>query len=376
MPDITLRLTGPKAREWAAELEAIAEEHLGGIDLESQQAVSEEKRGGAGHRDPETTVAVVTLLLTVPPAVLATLDVLERRKTLRGLWKALKGWASKNKDPEGHAALVREDGGTRALDRIDPEEEEAAMNQRSDAENQGAQDAYKELEPILEAIPEDGLRPLRFPASEAASRGVAMAAHAVGDLPRFDEVYKRFPKAEIESLEKRALAVLGASIADGAPPLRPDFSQARSLRGRLINLLRGLGWEDEALQKELEDIERGKGHQDLADDLARLAELARDRQDMLSKAGLDVEAAAADMSRLSRDVLRWAGRKDKSSRGTRMREQRAWTYFAEAYEAVREHARVLYLDQSREFARRYPSLLYVNRRAAKKDEPGPEAPSL
>lgn len=221
--------------------------------------------------------------------------------------------------------------------------------------------AFEELKGALEALDETKLRALRFPASEAASRGLWLAGNAERDRSRFEAQFTSPPLEAIDSLRKRALAVKGAELTAAkaaTAPEPPDLDAARSLRRRHLKVVDAVLDGEPEHEAAIAQIVSGRGTRDLGSDLVELAAMERKQWARISATGLVNEAELERMDQLGVDVLRWAGRKDEpgAAADPRAAERRAFTYLAEAYDLVRDHARLVYRDDPDAWQRDYPSL--------------------
>lgn len=89
-PGLMLRWDCPDDPEAGTELESALREHFPGCDL--GRTVKRPRPPAAGTRDAVLTVAVITLVLTIPSAVKNSLDLAERFK-LKARCERLVAWA-------------------------------------------------------------------------------------------------------------------------------------------------------------------------------------------------------------------------------------------------------------------------------------------
>lgn len=219
--------------------------------------------------------------------------------------------------------------------------------------------AYQAVKPMLDALPEEALYALRFPAPEATARGLWVAGNAERDRERFIEMYKDPPLEAIDSLEQRALAVKGAELAapdPDTPAEPPDLERGRELRKKHLKVLDAVFFGDAGTTEKLEEIRSGRGNRDLGSDLIDLSALEAKHWPRVLATGLISADERKELDPLGAATLRWAGRSDTPAPNPREAEQRAWTHMAQAYNLVRDYAFVLYRDDPDGYARDYPAL--------------------
>jgi hypothetical protein len=221
--------------------------------------------------------------------------------------------------------------------------------------------SYESLKELLDDLPTDGLRSLRFTANEAASRGLWLAGNAQRDGAKFVAMYANPPLAEIESIKQRALAVKGAELLatkTGQTLEQPDIAGARIIRKRHLKIVDAVVGETPDNMQQIADIIQGRGTRDLGSDLIDLAALERANWSAIVATGLVQEADLEQMDQLGVQILAWAGRSGEGTPDTNPRgaEQRAWTYMATAYQIIRDYAQVIYRDDPDTWRRDYPSL--------------------
>lgn len=237
--------------------------------------------------------------------------------------------------------------------------------------------AYKAEEKQLLGIPKDQLLPLRYTAAEATSRGLWLGQNAERDLQLFRACYRKPPEAEIRTMVSRALAVKGAEDIMLDPPdeqeasRTPDFDSARDLKGRHIKIVSAVAHDKPEIQKKLEAILPGRGHQDLGSDLIDLVKLEQNHWESFGPTGLASFEELREMEALGIRILRWTARRNRKERklSVRAAEQRAWTHMAQAYLKIRAYAYVLFLDDLDKWRRDYPSLFAVISPRGRGDKP-------
>jgi hypothetical protein len=224
-----------------------------------------------------------------------------------------------------------------------------------------AREAYEEVEEIADEIPKKELAPLRFPVDESTGRALFVSQHANEDLPQFKAVYKKPPEKEIRLLGKLAYALKGADLQRKAvkivPVSKEDIRKLRKVRKKALRLVRLVFEGNEKMQKKADEIDKGRGHPDLAGDGIEIHDIIIEDWPLFEKTGLISKEEVEDLEKLSYALLAWSGRhKDQPSLKEREAEQRVWTLLVNAYHPVREYARILYLDNLEEWEYRYPSL--------------------
>jgi len=92
MAEFEIRVAGPYAEGLARSLVEQMHEEFGG---EYALRRDEEPDDGEPRRVDPTTIAVISLVVSLPGAVLATVQLAERMK-LAQKWKSLRAWASEH----------------------------------------------------------------------------------------------------------------------------------------------------------------------------------------------------------------------------------------------------------------------------------------
>lgn len=221
-------------------------------------------------------------------------------------------------------------------------------------------EAYKSLEAKLAAIKKEDLRKIRYSAIESTSRGLWLAENAEKDRDKFFRKYREPPRRAIDAIRQYALAVTGAAIMNEPEdrPDPPDFEEAKEMRAKLIAVARVVFWRNRKKQQTILNIERGSGHEDLADDLLKLCKLILQSWKTVAKKNLLTMDEANRAGALATEIMAWIGRREEKSRINlnREEEQRAWTLMAEAYDELRDHAYMIYRKRPGIWDKRYPNL--------------------
>lgn len=240
-----------------------------------------------------------------------------------------------------------------------------------------ATEAWEAVKDRAEAIPTDRLHPLRYPASEAAARGLWVAGNAKKDIVRFEGLYREPPIELILLMETLALSVKGAEQASlvPVPVLTTEQLQSfRKLRGRILAVLQAVFFDDEDVEAEIDRIQRGSSQKDLGDDLLELAKLISQPETWkkLVATGLVNQTDLTALETAGAAVLAWVGSKPKTkgakkpTQPARILEQRAWTQMAEAYNKLRDLALPLYREDTASWEYHYPNLLSFNQPSSRK----------
>ena len=241
----------------------------------------------------------------------------------------------------------------------DANEASVARDERTDTNDDDARAAFESLKPVLIEMDDGALIPIRYTATEAVVRGLWVSDNAERDLEQFEATYREPPVEEIQSLRRRTLAVKGAELAEkpAASLSPPDVDRTKVLRKKFIAVERAVFLGDDEKQAELDEIEKGYGHRDLGSDGIMLADIADQNWTAIAPTELIDRAEVDELRRRSLDVLHWAGRREgKSQSSSRLMEQRAWSYMAEAYNEIRDLAFSMYRNNKALWERDYPSL--------------------
>jgi hypothetical protein len=194
---------------------------------------------------------------------------------------------------------------------------------------------------------------------DAAARGLWVSGNAEQDLPALEETYKEPPVKAVKSIRRFSQCVVGAALTAEADQKAepPDFETAKALRDLLLAVVTLLFMRNDDKRAEIAEIQKGQGHEDLADDLLKLIKMVFDdwktveKKDLVNREQVDQAAAIAT------EIIAWTGRREGSKKSmTRELEQRAWTLMADAYDEIRDYTYVLYRKDLEAWNRLYPSL--------------------
>jgi hypothetical protein len=143
--------------------------------------------------------------------------------------------------------------------------------------------ALEQLMPALQALDLPPGFTLRTSARRAVAHTLQVARAFADDREEFEAMFEgaRFDLRSLTDLADRALALwqadmdLGSARSAGGE-LQALLAEAQPLRRRLLDAAIYLWSDHEVLGKRVEEIRKGSGHLDLADDLIQLADLFRD----------------------------------------------------------------------------------------------------
>jgi len=254
-----------------------------------------------------------------------------------------------------------------------------------------AKAAFEKLRPTLEAMPREGLMPIRLDVQLAAAiahsvgirdgaeprrtRLQAVASSGLIDLADFD----RLPSVALAVWYARQQQQRAGAVSTEAVVPAPIVKEAQTVRGRMLRVVEYYFDDDAEVGPRLVAIRSGAGLQDLANDLEQLADLYEEN---------DVRAV------ISKDSKHW--RKDDVASARRFAQsifrglglgttgeaaqwadltQRAWTLLDALYADVRAAGRFVFRkDEDVEIT--YPSLVVATRSPGSraKDEPAPATP--
>lgn len=257
-----------------------------------------------------------------------------------------------------------------------------------------AKAAFEKLRPTLEAMPREGLMPIRLDVQLAAAiaHSVAVRDAAEPRRTRLQAVAKAgvLELADFDRLPDVALAVwyarqqqqrAGAVSSEAVVPA-VIVKEAQAVRGRMLRVLEHYFDDDAEVGPRLVAIRSGSGLQDLANDLEQVADLYEEadvdaviRKDPKHWRKDDVASARRFAQSIFRglglgtagDAAQWA---DLT--------QRAWTLLDTLYADVRATGRFVFRkDEDVEIT--YPSLVVATRspasRAKDDAEPAPPPPA-
>lgn len=147
-----------------------------------------------------------------------------------------------------------------------------------------AAEAYARLEPELKAVPKELIRKVSTNVPMAVSLALGALRELETLLPEMTDVFKEPPKAEIERLRERALALLFADLlmAPRDPKaLEALLEEARGLRAKLLSAADAHVEFGHIDPDSVAAIREGSGHLDRANDLIALDALFESAWDEL-----------------------------------------------------------------------------------------------
>ena len=118
MSELRIRITGPDADALSRELAARLHAELGGDYVPRPATELETEPGEAQRADP---IAVAGLILAIPGAVLAAVDLAARLKLVEK-WKALRAWVAQRIEAEQRVEIEGETLLPKALTEAEPGE--------------------------------------------------------------------------------------------------------------------------------------------------------------------------------------------------------------------------------------------------------------
>ncbi|MCK6511345.1 hypothetical protein L6R29_15400 [Myxococcota bacterium] len=240
--------------------------------------------------------------------------------------------------------------------------------------------AWKALEKQIKAHEPSSRRLFTRPLS-AVRQTLKIAQQALADRERFALLHKDlFDINLLDTLETRALAFWHAEIVwrrflkgTPFPNLDTFLKEMLDLRAEILKATLYL-WEDHpTLAPLVADIQKGRGREDAADDLVRLADLWKNHwkeAEGRSKITLDMIQRAAN------DGARFLAHLDKQPTPTQLQQaallrQKAWSFLDQALTEVVDTGR--YLFRKQDPLTRYPSL--QNSPSSKKTSPPTPQPT-
>ncbi len=231
-----------------------------------------------------------------------------------------------------------------------------------------AAESFAKLEERLRQIPRDQLQEPRANLQRAANAALSVAEQLTREevRARFVELAARggFDLGLLDDLPLAAAAawhvrqqVVQAGDAGVEPQLPVAlFQQATALRARMIKVLDYHRGEDPVVAARLAAIRGGKGHQDLASDLATLAGLYRQHRASLADDHRHYRASDEEEAhRVAASILTVlaGGSGPELAHWTEM-QSRVWTLLQRAYDEVRRAGHYLFYYEDPED--RFPSL--------------------
>jgi hypothetical protein len=252
-----------------------------------------------------------------------------------------------------------------------------------------ARAAFESLQARFDAVPLEQLQPIRVDIQAAAA--VALSVALRDGAPERRALFERlsitglFEMQWLDSLAALALAAWhtrqqqqkSSGVPSGGTIPVQMVEDASSLRARMLRVLEYYFGDDPTIGAKLSVVRAGSGYQDLANDLAVVADMYEEAslKAMLSRDPMYYrvedsararELAAAILSALGLGSEGQAKRLAESS-------QRAWTLLSQTYDKLRLAGQYIFADQE-EVDATYPSLVAFVRAAAARRPIGPGAP--
>jgi hypothetical protein len=249
------------------------------------------------------------------------------------------------------------------------------------------EEALERLQPRLEAVDESRLESR----ISANLQGVAIHALSVADYCSQPDVFQRFQALEPSGFDAGSvpdLADLGwaawhvkvrlmsALARTNAETVPAELIERASERKRRMLRVAVYYLEDhEHAGPELEAIQSGTGHRDLATDLVRLTTLYHEYESVLSEDTRSYRADDADAAgEEAAEILRHLGDAGSSAAMWLDRQRRVWALLRETYDEVAAGGRFLFRHDNAK--QRFGSLLAAGRRTPtrRKADEAPETP--
>jgi hypothetical protein len=250
-----------------------------------------------------------------------------------------------------------------------------------------AEGHFRAVEPELRALPSDAATPARIDVQAAAMTAIG-AATRLEDAPlraRFLGLHKvnDFDASCVDRLLVVAWAVwyarhrfLAASGVDTNAQL-PEALRASALeqRTRMMRIARYHLDADPTSRARLDQIDEGRGDQDLANDLIALAEVFRDFAELLRTDRFHRPDDVAQADALGAQIVAVLATGDLSAEAAAWQDlqNRAWALLNTVYDAVRRAATFILWRDSR-LDEWFPSLVTASRAAPTRAAP-PAAPA-
>lgn len=263
---------------------------------------------------------------------------------------------------------------------IEEHDEDETWEDDTPPDEQTLAKAWKELEQQIEAHEPLSRRLFTRPLS-AVRQTLKIAQQALADRERFALLHKDlFDINLLDTLTQRALAFWHAETVwrrflkgTPFPNLDTFLTEMLDLRAEILKATLYL-WEDHpTLAPLVADIQKGRGREDAADDLVRLADLWKNNwkdAEGRSKITLDM------IQRAATDGARFLAHLDKQPTDTQLQQaallrQKAWSFLDLALTEVTDTGR--YLFRKQDPLTRYPSL--QNSPSSKKTSPPTPQPT-
>ena len=263
---------------------------------------------------------------------------------------------------------------------IEDTDEDETWEDDTPPDEQTLAKTWKALEKQIKAHEPSGRRIFTRPLS-AVRQSLKIAEQALADRSRFALLHKDlFDISLLDTLESRALAFWHAETTwrrflkgNPFPNLDTFLKEMLALRAEILKATLYL-WEDHpTLAPLVADIRKGRGHEDAADDLVRLADLWKNNwKDAEGRSKITLEM----IQRAANDGARFLAHLDKQPTPTKLQQaalhrQKAWSFLDEALTEVIDTGR--YLFRKQDPLTRYPGL--QSSPSSKKKSPTPPQPT-
>ncbi|HAA53622.1 MAG TPA: hypothetical protein DCE42_02635 [Myxococcales bacterium] len=225
-----------------------------------------------------------------------------------------------------------------------------------------AKAAYIALLPRLKQLPKSKRARLRYNPEESTRRGLWIAFFATQDRPLFMEYYRNPPLESIDFLRQSALAVVGAALTHTPEQIEckvEDLQRAKEIRRRYVAQCKAIFFGERAIEQRLHKIGKARQNVALGQELIELASFLQEPEhwERIGPTGLLLERDVEECEALGERIVQWASQVNvPASEFPREMERRAWSLFVEAYQSVRDHAAVIFREQTNRWHFCYPSL--------------------
>jgi hypothetical protein len=243
-----------------------------------------------------------------------------------------------------------------------------------------AAEAYARTAKEIEALPDAQVGRVTTDVPMAVSLALGALPEIESLLPEMSDVFKKPPKAEIERLRDRALALLYANLLwapRGAKALEVELEEARVLREQLLSAADAHVVHGQMNADSVAAIREGSGHLDRANDLIALAALFEEGWEALSQKTMVTAEQIERASRLGTQLVAELGSKILGTGGAKHRRQladrrnRAFTLFMRDYAEIQ--AAVAYVRREEQDAAAFAPPLHRRSRSSATTETETEA---
>jgi hypothetical protein len=238
--------------------------------------------------------------------------------------------------------------------------------------------ALEEVKPKLWRIPADRIESPNVSVEIAVrhARSIARLVHEPQIHARFSKLpHDEFDITALDDLDKAALAAWYARLDAMATAATPSdvklpaelVVEATELRAKLSRMLEYYLGDDAKVAAELAFIRSGTGHQDLINDLTRLAQLHRDHRQTLARDSKYFRAEdATHADELARAMFETISSTQSSAKERTELAARAWTLLRDRYDEVASAGRWLLRNEGGEDI--FPKLTSIGRSGSHKRE--------